>query len=164
MLKKNSSHRVFIGIGANLGDAKLTVTQAIQELGALPQTQLIAQSSLFLSTPIESSGDDYINAVIELKTVLTPTELLEELQNLEHANGRERPYHNAPRTLDLDLLLYDAQQIDSATLTVPHPRMTERAFVLIPLLQIDPLIQIPGKGDAHQFMSAVAGQKIRRIK
>jgi 2-amino-4-hydroxy-6-hydroxymethyldihydropteridine diphosphokinase len=164
MQKQNSAHRVFIGIGANLGDAKLTVIQAIQALGALPQTQLIAQSSLFLSEPIESSGDDYINAVVELKTALTPAELLEELQHLEHANGRERPYHNAPRTLDLDLLLYDAQQIDSATLTVPHPRMTGRAFVLIPLLQIDPLIQIPGKGEAHQFVSLVSNQQIRCIK
>ncbi len=89
--------------------------------------------------------------------------MLLSLQELELAFGRERPYRHAPRTLDLDLLLYGDQQIETDTLTVPHPRMTERAFVLLPLLQIDPLVDIPGKGPAHQFADAVAAQAIQQI-
>lgn len=153
----------YIGIGANLGDARATVEAALARLGQLPQTQLSTQSSLFRTAPIESSGDDFINAVARVETGLSAQALLEQLQSLEEMAGRERPYPNAPRTLDLDLLLYGEQKINTATLTVPHPRMTARAFVLIPLLQIDPFISIPGKGAAHQFAPAVAGQAIQKI-
>ncbi len=155
--------RAYIGIGANLGDAKTMVEYAIQKLGDLPQTQFKQASSLFITAPIDSSGDDFINAVAEIETDLTAQSLLEQLQTLELACGRERPYRNAPRTLDLDLLLYDQQTIQTEHLTVPHPRMTERAFVLIPLLQLDPFIDIPGKGAAHQFAQAVADQGIRKL-
>ena len=157
------SVKVKIGVGANLGEARLTVQQAIARLALLPQTSLIGQSSLFLTAPIEASGDDYVNAVVALQTELTAPALLQALQELELAFGRERPYRNAPRTLDLDLLLYGTQQIVTASLTVPHPRMTERAFVLLPLLQLDPFIQIPGKGAAHQFVPQVAGQRIVKL-
>lgn len=153
----------FIGIGANLGDARATVEQALADLGKLPQTRLTAQSSLFQSAPIDSSGDDFINAVARIETALSAQALLEQLQALEAAAGRERPFANAPRTLDLDLLLYGERKISTATLTVPHPRMTARAFVIIPLLQIDPFIAIPGKGAAHQFAPSVADQTIRKI-
>ncbi|HYD82280.1 MAG TPA: 2-amino-4-hydroxy-6-hydroxymethyldihydropteridine diphosphokinase [Paucimonas sp.] len=153
----------YIGIGANLGDARATVTAAIRAIGGLPSTRLSGQSSLFRTAPVDAGGDDYINAVARIETGLPPHDLLAQLQKLEQDAGRERPYRNAPRTLDLDLLLYGAQRIDSAQLTVPHPRMTQRAFVLIPLLQIDPFLSIPGHGAAHAFVPAVAGQAIDKI-
>lgn len=157
-----STHLAYIGIGANLGDARATVEYAIDQLQHFPQTRLEKTSSLFVTAPIDSSGDDYFNAVASIRTSLTPQDLLQQLQALELACGRERPYRNAPRTLDLDLLLYDEEQIKEENLTVPHPRMHERAFVLIPLLQIDPFLPIPGKGPAHQFAPAVANQGIRK--
>jgi 2-amino-4-hydroxy-6-hydroxymethyldihydropteridine diphosphokinase len=129
----------------------------------LPQTQFKQSSSLFVTAPIDSSGDDYINAVAALETELDAQTLLEHLQVLELACGRERPYRNAPRTLDLDLLLYGQEVINNEHLTVPHPRMTERAFVLIPLLQLDPFIKIPGKAAAHEFAPAVADQGISKL-
>ena len=153
----------YIGIGANLGNAPDTVKRTIELLGELPETRLAAQSSLFNTAPVDAGGDDYVNAVVRIDTCLTPLELLQALQGLEQDFGRERPYRNAPRTLDLDILLYGDQVIASEPLTVPHPRMTERAFVLIPLLQIAPFITIPGKGPAHAFVPGVAGQAIRKI-
>jgi 2-amino-4-hydroxy-6-hydroxymethyldihydropteridine diphosphokinase len=153
----------YIGIGSNLGDARQRVEEALQALGRLPESRLIAQSSLFRTAPIDAGGDDYINAVARVDTSLAPEQLLQQLHIVEQAAGRERPYRNAPRTLDLDLLLYGNQSIATPTLDVPHPRMTERAFVLIPLLQIDPFIAIPGRGPAHQFIPAVAGQAIQKI-
>jgi len=157
------SMQVFIGIGANLGDAKATVAMAIAALAHLPDTKLVAQSALFGSAPIDSSGDDYVNAVAELGTSLSATVLLQHLQAVELVHGRERPYHNAPRTLDLDLLLYGTEEIQTANLQVPHPRMTERAFVLLPLLQLAAEIHIPGKGRAQDFVAAVADQRIQEL-
>jgi 2-amino-4-hydroxy-6-hydroxymethyldihydropteridine diphosphokinase len=153
----------YVGIGANLGDPAAQVAGAIRALGTLPGTRLRAQSSLFQSAPLDASGDDFVNAVACIETRLPAGELLLQLQALEHAAGRERPFPNAPRTLDLDLLLYGNEIIAGAALTVPHPRLTQRAFVLIPLLQLDPGIQIPGLGPAHRFAPAVAGQVIRKI-
>lgn len=153
----------YVGIGANLGDAQATVKAAFARLAGLAQTRLIAYSSLFRTAPIDSGGDDYINAVAHLQTSLKAEALLQELQAIELEFGRERPYQNAPRTLDLDILLYGSGKIASSTLTVPHPRMTERAFVLIPLLQLDPFVKIPGKGAAHTFAPAVVDQRISRL-
>lgn len=153
----------YIGIGSNLGDARANVLQALRELDQLASTRLVARSSLFSTAPIESSGDDYINAVAAISTSLPAEELLQALLAVEQVHGRERPYFNAPRTLDLDLLLYGDAVIKSDTLTVPHPRMTQRAFVLIPLLQIDPFIEIPGLGAAHQFAPSVADQAISKL-
>lgn len=152
-----------IGIGANLGNAQDQVEQAIARLARLPDSALLARSSLFCSAPLDAGGDDYINAVVKLETGLSAQTLLAELQAIEQEFGRERPYRNAPRTLDLDLLLYGREQIESETLSVPHPRMTQRAFVLIPLLQVDPFIDIPGQGPAHSFVPGVAAQTIRKI-
>ena len=157
------SIRAKIGIGANLGNARDTVLQAMERLAQLPKSKLTLQSSLYLTAPLDADGDDYVNAVVEINTELDALTLLDLLQELELAFGRERPYRNAPRTLDLDLLLYGQQEIHTDTLIVPHPRMSERAFVLLPLLQIDPLIEIPGKGNAHQFVAGVAKQVIRKI-
>ena len=154
----------YIGLGANLGDARDAVQRAMLALSDLPATRLLAQSSLFRSAPLDAAGDDYVNAVVQLETTLSATALLLQLQRIEAAFGRLRPYPNAPRTLDLDLLLYGAQTIDNATLTVPHPRMTQRAFTLIPLLQLDPLIAIPGLGPAHRFVPGVSAQQIQKIQ
>lgn len=153
----------FIGIGANLGDAEDNVRQAIDRLGQLPDTRLTGQSSLFRTAPIDAGGDDYVNAVARIDTSLSPADLLDALRAIEQGMGRERPFRNAPRTLDLDILLYGSQTIATESLTVPHPRMTQRAFVLIPLLQIDPFITIPGLGAAHAFVPAVADQTIQKI-
>jgi 2-amino-4-hydroxy-6-hydroxymethyldihydropteridine diphosphokinase len=157
-----SSVSAFIGLGANLGDARATVEAALQELSALPGTRLAEQSSLFRSAPVDAGGDDYVNAVARIETTLPAAELLAAL--MERSHGRERNGHNAPRTLDLDLLLYGRMKIATDTLTVPHPRMTQRAFVLIPLLQIAPLIDIPGMGPAHSFVPGVAGQAISVLR
>jgi 2-amino-4-hydroxy-6-hydroxymethyldihydropteridine diphosphokinase len=153
----------YVGIGSNLGDARAHVQHALAQLDQLDDTTLTAQSSLFRSAPVDAGGDDYVNAVARLETALDAQELLRQLQALEQAAGRERPYVNAPRTLDLDLLLYGRQRISSASLTVPHPRMAQRAFVLIPLLQIDPLLEIPGQGPIHMLVPGVAQQAIRKI-
>jgi 2-amino-4-hydroxy-6-hydroxymethyldihydropteridine diphosphokinase len=153
----------YIGIGANLGDARAQVQRAILQLGKLPDTSLATQSSLFCTAPVDAGGDDYINAVACVKTRLSAHALLQGLQQIEQSFGRQRPYPNAPRTLDLDLLLYGQSTFADDVLTVPHPRMTQRAFVLIPLLQIDPFIVIPNHGPAHQFAPQVADQVIRKV-
>ncbi|MES2263849.1 MAG: 2-amino-4-hydroxy-6-hydroxymethyldihydropteridine diphosphokinase [Pseudomonadota bacterium] len=153
----------YIGIGANLGDARANVHDAVARLRALPGCAVNAVSSLYRTAPIDSSGDDYINAVACVETDLDAEALLRALHGIEQAHGRERPYRNAPRTLDMDLLLYGDEQIASPTLTVPHPRMCERAFVLAPLLELAPSIMIPGRAPARCFESAVADQAISRL-
>jgi 2-amino-4-hydroxy-6-hydroxymethyldihydropteridine diphosphokinase len=153
----------YIGIGANLGDARANVDDALARLGALPSTTLLRHSSAWRSAPVDSSGDDYVNAVACLDTALAPAALLAALHAIELAHGRERPYRNAPRTLDLDMLLYGDQQIDLPQLRVPHARMHERAFVLKPLLEIAPDAVIPGLGPARGFLAGVAGQTISKI-
>ncbi|MWL55281.1 2-amino-4-hydroxy-6-hydroxymethyldihydropteridine diphosphokinase, partial [Escherichia coli] len=118
----------WIGIGANMGDARANVLDAIEHLARLPGARLLRASSLYRTAPIDASGDDYINAVAALDTDLDAHALLAALHGIEQAHGRERPYRNAPRTLDLDLLLYGDARIDDApALVVPHPRLHERA-------------------------------------
>lgn len=150
----------YIGIGANLGDARANVEDAVARLRRLSGTQVTGVSSLYATAPIDSSGDDYINAVARVDTSLDAESLLQALHGIELAHGRERPYRNAPRTLDLDVLLYGDERIASATLTVPHPRMTQRAFVLVPLLELAPQLDIPGLGPAAAFAPGVADQGI----
>jgi 2-amino-4-hydroxy-6-hydroxymethyldihydropteridine diphosphokinase len=156
----------YIGIGANLGDARANVLDALERLQRQPGCTLMASSSLYRTAPIDSSGDDYINAVARIATTLDAEGLLQALHAIEQAHGRERPYRNAPRTLDLDLLLYADQTIHSATLTVPHPRMSQRAFVLLPLLELAPGISIPGQGLARDSAAAadVQSQAISRLE
>lgn len=129
--------RVYVGLGANLGDRGEALLQALHAMAALPQTQLLAVSSLYSSAPVDATGPDYLNAVAALQTQQSPDAFLQALQTVELAAGRERPYRNAPRTLDLDILLWDNAQLETPALTVPHPRMYERAFVLLPLAQLD---------------------------
>ena len=128
----------YVALGANLGDAVATVRQAMADLAAIDGVRLLRSSSLYRTAPIDSSGPDYINAVVEISTVLTAPDLMLKLQQLEQDAGRQRPYRNAPRTLDLDILLFGEGRIDSLQLAVPHPRMNDRAFVLVPLAEIAP--------------------------
>jgi 2-amino-4-hydroxy-6-hydroxymethyldihydropteridine diphosphokinase len=155
----------WVGIGANLGDARANVLDAIERLSRLPGATLLQTSSLYRTAPIDSSGDDYVNAVAALETELDAHALLQALFDIEQAHGRERPYRNAPRTLDLDLLLYgDAVIADIPTLIVPHPRMHERAFVLAPLAEVAstlaPDLVIPGRGAVSALLATVGDQGI----
>jgi 2-amino-4-hydroxy-6-hydroxymethyldihydropteridine diphosphokinase len=129
---------VYAGLGANLGQARLSLDSAILALGKLPETLLVGCSSFYQSAPFQADGPDYINAVVHLQTRLNAIELLRAFQRLEDLAGRERPYRNAPRTLDIDLLLFGDGNIQSSALQVPHPRMRERAFVLLPLSELAP--------------------------
>jgi len=153
----------YVGIGANLGDARGNVRDALARLDAYPGCRLHAASGSWRTAPVDSSGDDYINAVAAVDTGLDPHALLAALMDIEQAHGRERPYRNAPRTLDLDLLLVGDAVIDTPTLVVPHPRMHERAFVLAPLLEIAPDIVIPGRGRAADCLPGVADQAIIKL-
>jgi 2-amino-4-hydroxy-6-hydroxymethyldihydropteridine diphosphokinase len=157
-------HLAYIGLGANLGDARTALDAALQALAALPRTRLLRRSSIYRSAPIESSGPDYLNAVAELRTGLAPHELLLELQAIERDHGRERPYRNAPRTLDLDLLLHDEQTLDTPELTLPHPRAHQRAFVLLPLAELAPQLDIPGHGPVMDLLAQVRDQSIEKVE
>ena len=146
-----------IGLGANLGDAQQAVQEAMQTIAAFDYCQLHVASPLYRSVPVDSSGPDYFNAVLQISTRLSAPDLLARLHQLERGAGRERPYRNAPRTLDLDILLYGTARIDSPTLTVPHPRMRQRAFVLRPLADIAPALV------SAQELQTVSEQVIEKI-
>jgi len=148
----------FIALGANLGDARQSVEDALQALARLPDTRVSARSRLYRTAPHDATGPDFINAVARIETGLNAPALLDALQAIEHAAGRERPYVNAPRTLDLDILLYGDARIDSPRLTVPHPRMQGRAFVLHPLADV-----APERVSAAE-LQAVQGQPIKPIE
>lgn len=147
----------YVGLGANLGDAAQAVIGAIDGIARLPRTAVTARSSLYRSAPVDAAGPDYVNAVIELRTGLNAFELLLQLQQIERGAGRTRPYRHAPRTLDLDLLLFGSASMASARLTLPHPRMAQRAFVLLPLAEIAPHLVT-----AHA-LSATTSQAIARV-
>jgi 2-amino-4-hydroxy-6-hydroxymethyldihydropteridine diphosphokinase len=154
----------YVGIGSNQGNARARVLSAFDELARLPDTHLAARSSLYRSAPVDAPGQpDYVNAVAALDTELSPAQLLDALQDLERRHGRERPYPNAPRTLDLDLLLYGDTVLASPVLTLPHPRMHQRAFVLQPLLELDPRAKVTGRGRARDLLAACAGQRVERL-
>lgn len=155
--------RVFVGLGANLGDAQATLAQAVQGLAALAGTQVVAVSSIYRSAPVDAQGPDFYNAVAELRTTLTPFEMLHALQALEQAHGRERPFHHAPRTLDLDLLFYGDRVLNGPALTLPHARLHERAFVLWPLAELAPGLRHPQRGDLAPYRAAVEHQVLERL-
>jgi 2-amino-4-hydroxy-6-hydroxymethyldihydropteridine diphosphokinase len=152
----------YIGLGANLGDARAVLGCAIQDLAALQGSALQAVSPFYRSAPVQATGPDYLNAVAQLHTCLTAAALLAELQGIEQRYGRQRSIRNAPRTLDLDLLLFGAQQSTSPTLQLPHPRLHERAFVLLPLHDLAPDLVVPGRGPVRSLLASVAEQRIER--
>lgn len=153
----------FIGLGANLGDPLATLAAARAELARLPRTVLRRFSPLYRSAPIDATGPDFINAVALVDTELSAPALLAELQRIEATFGRLRPYRNAPRTLDLDLLLYGDERVDTPQLTVPHARMHRRAFVLRPLSDVAPDAVVPGLGPVAALLAGVADQPIERL-
>ncbi len=157
-------HSVFIGLGSNLADPVAQVTHALEALDRLPQTRVVLRSSLYRSAPVGYlEQPDFINAVAQLETELTPRVLLDALLTLEQACGRTREFCNAPRTLDLDVLLYDDLQHHEQGLTIPHTEMHLRAFVLQPLLEIAPDCVIPGVGPAAEAVLKCTGQILERI-
>jgi 2-amino-4-hydroxy-6-hydroxymethyldihydropteridine diphosphokinase len=154
----------YIGVGSNLEEPRAQVVRALDELAQLPRSRLAARSSLYRSAPVGYDAQpDFVNAVARLDTDLPPAELLEKLQAIENRHGRDRSFRNAPRTLDLDLLLYGAERITAPELLVPHPRMHERAFVLLPLLEIAPSAEIPGRGSAAACAAALRDRQIERL-
>lgn len=149
--------QAYVALGANLGNAAQALRDALQALEQAKSIRLVKASSLYRTAPVDSSGPEYINAVAEVATTLSAPDLLTALQAIENSAGRERPYRNAPRTLDMDLLLYGSAHIDSARLTVPHPRMRERAFVLVPWAEVAPELV------SREALLAVSGQVVERL-
>jgi len=155
--------RAFVGLGANLGDPRAAVEEAMAEIDRLPGTRIVASSSLYRSAPVDAGGPDYVNAVVELHTGIEPLPLLRSLLAIEQAHGRQRSVRNAPRTLDLDLLLWGEVVMHTPELTLPHPRLHQRAFVLKPLAQIAPGLVLPGLGGLAPWLAASADQSIELI-
>ena len=155
--------RAYVGLGANLGDAQATLHGALRRIAALPQTQLLRSSSFYRTAPVDAGGPDFVNAVAELLTTLQPLALLRALQAIELEHGRQRPYRNAPRTLDLDLLLHGDTRQDDPVLTLPHPRGHERAFVLQPLAELAPALTWPGRGAVAALAAAITDQPIDKL-
>lgn len=154
----------YVALGANLGNPVATIQAAIVALAAIPASTRVAASSLYCTAPVGLKNQpDFINAVVALETQLEAAALLEHLFAIEADFGRQRSIRNAPRTLDLDLLLHGDAVLDTPTLTLPHPRMHERAFVLAPLAEIAPQVLIPGHGPVARLFAACADQRIERI-
>ena len=153
----------YVGLGANLGAPVEALRHALVGMRALPETCIDAVSSLYRTAPLDASGPDFINAVVALRTRLKPRVLLQHLLDIELVHGRERPYRNAPRTLDLDLLLYGDRALHTEALTLPHPRLHQRQFVLVPLLELDPKLTVEGLGALREVSDALEGQTIERL-
>jgi 2-amino-4-hydroxy-6-hydroxymethyldihydropteridine diphosphokinase len=150
--------RAYVALGANLGDAAATVAAAFDALALIPDTSLQARSALYRTEPIGIRNQpDFINAVASLDTTLGPDQLLDQLFLIEARFGRSRSVKNAPRTLDLDLLLHGDSVLDGPRLTLPHPRMCERAFVMAPLLEIAPDVYVPGRGAGRDLLEQHCG-------
>jgi 2-amino-4-hydroxy-6-hydroxymethyldihydropteridine diphosphokinase len=154
----------FVGLGANLGEPQRQVREAFRELDAIPHTRLVRTSSLYRSEPLGYAAQPgFVNAVAQIETGLSAERLLAELQAIEAAHGRTRSFANAPRTLDLDLLLFGNAVLDTGKLVLPHPRMHERAFVLIPLVEIAPDTGVPGRGRAKNLLEKCSNQGVEKL-
>lgn len=163
-MEATSRHRAYVGLGSNLHDPLGQVRAAVVALGAIDLTRVSACSSLYRSLPVGyAEQPDFINAVAQLDTELVARSLLDRLLSIEQAQGRVRTIPNGPRILDLDLLLFGAERIDEEGLSVPHPRMHERAFVLVPLLEIAPSVNVPGHGSAADLLRRVGRDGIERL-
>lgn len=157
-------HIAFVGLGSNLETPCSQLLRAFAELDELPQTRLMARSSLYRSAPLGYQDQpEFVNAVAKIATALTPQVLLQALLQIEHRHGRERTFRNAPRTLDMDVLLYDDVRLHEHGLTIPHPQMHLRAFVLQPLLEIAPNAGIPGIGQAEMALEGCQDQALEII-
>jgi len=157
-------HEVFIGLGSNLHDSVGHLRRAADEIARLDGVELAGLSSVYRSAPVgHADQPDFFNAVLRVRTRLVPAALLAALHDIEQLHGRTRLFRNAPRTLDLDVLIYGALRQDDPTLTLPHPRCHERAFVLRPLVEIAPDCVIPGRGPAADWLAACADQAIERF-
>lgn len=164
MSQEAPTHIAHIGLGANLADPEKQVRAALDELAAAPGIVLERRSSLYRTAPIGYDNQpDFINAVARVRTTLEPQALLDALLDIERTHGRVREFLNAPRTLDLDVLLYEDRVINTDTLNVPHPRAHLRAFVLLPLLEVSPEVLIPGIGPASAWLAHCQDQPIQRI-
>jgi 2-amino-4-hydroxy-6-hydroxymethyldihydropteridine diphosphokinase len=158
------SHRAYVALGSNLQDPEQQVLRAFEELNGLPQTRVVAKSALYRTAPVGYDNQpDFVNAAAEVSTELEPLALLRALLALETAHGRERPFPNAPRVLDLDLLFYDDLAMHDPELTLPHPRLHERGFVLFPLADIAPDLAVPGKGTVRALLEALPDQGVQRM-
>jgi 2-amino-4-hydroxy-6-hydroxymethyldihydropteridine diphosphokinase len=156
--------RAYIGLGANLGDAQAALEGACAALRALPCSHWVARSAWYRSAPVDAQGPDYLNGVAAIDTGLAPLALLDALLAIEADHGRQRPYRNAPRTLDLDLLLYGDQVLDLPRLTLPHPRAHLRAFVLAPMAELLPAgSHWPGQGPLNHLLAQLGDQRLERL-
>ena len=154
----------YIALGANLGDPVATIQAAFMALEGLPESRLVDRSALYRTAPIGlAEQPEFINAAARLETNLAPEALLDALLAIEQDFGRVRQLRNGPRTLDLDILLYDTQVIDTPRLSLPHPRLHLRAFVLYPLADLAPELALPGRGTLAAWLPAVANQGIVRL-
>lgn len=154
----------YIAVGSNLANPLNQVTTAFNEIGSLPKSKLIKKSSCYSSSPLGYKDQpDFVNAVVSIETELSPHELLLELQMIESSHKRERSFPNAPRTLDLDILLYGDFRIDEPKLTIPHPRMHERTFVIFPLQEINENISVPPFGDIAKIAKGLDPENTKRI-
>ncbi len=159
------SHTAYIGLGGNLQDPQGHLAQGFDELSALPQSRLTGRSRLYRSAPMGYLDQpDFVNAVARISTALEPEALLDALLAIEVRHGRRREFPNAPRTLDLDILMYDMVQMATARLTVPHPRMGSRAFVLYPLQELAPGLVIPGQGAVSALLAQCADQRVTPLE
>jgi 2-amino-4-hydroxy-6-hydroxymethyldihydropteridine diphosphokinase len=155
--------RAAIGLGANLGDPAAAISRAVEAIARLPGCTLVAVSPYYRTAPVDATGPDFVNAVALVDTTLPAADLLAGLLAIEQRAGRERPARNAPRTLDLDLLLVGDACLDTPALQLPHPRMHRRAFVLVPLLDVWPDAVVPGRGAARDLLASVRDQPIERL-
>ena len=153
----------YLGLGANLGDARQTLKDTVVCLAQQHTISVLAKSSLYRTAPIDAGGDDYFNCVVKIDTTLPARHLLRLCHSIEEHFGRERPYRNAPRTLDLDILLFGDSCIEEADLVIPHPRLTERAFALVPLIELDSEVIIAPRGRADEFLASVEDQRIEKV-
>ena len=155
----------YVAIGANLRDPAQQVAAGVEALAMLPNTRLAAVSPLYRSAPVGYADQpDFVNAVAKIETALTPRELLDALLGIERGFGRVREVKNGPRTLDLDIVLYGDEQVNEPGLVIPHPRMQERAFVVVPLADIDPEQVVPGLGRARDLLAGVDATSLEKIE
>lgn len=159
------THVACVALGANIGEPLRQIEAGFSALSALPGTRLIARSSLYRSAPVGYADQpDFINAVAMIETALAPHALLDAVLNIERVNGRIREFPNAPRTLDLDIVLYGDVVLQEPGLTIPHARMLERAFVMMPLAEIAPDVRVPGHGKVSDLARRVDAASVAQLK